>query len=764
MPTTNKFAPKLLGIHIFLFTTFILAVCSFYSATVYSGEDGTESSANCYDASDNDSDGWVDFQDLDCLYSPSAIDLRSASDSGVRDGITNIATPIFDVVCSDNMQVNLYSSSVLIGGIGICSGGSVAINVYDGVLSDGTYSITARQFGVAENITVESSDSPVYTLTIDTVASEYSSARPLEDVAINNVTNSSDISYSIQENVNSGSLVITRVSGAVDNNVHICYFKGTALEAGVHTLNLSDTVNGCTSDVSSLVDGAVYDFLFNTLYDLAGNGGQSVTHHNITYDISAPVTSGAPDLSPSSDSGSSSTDNITTESVLTFTGACVDGDEINLYSDGSITGNPVTCASSAFSITSGGLTEGIHSITFKETDLAGNVSTASSALTITIDTTAPSTSGAPDMTSGTDAGSSDSDNITSNTTPIFTGICADGNTVQIFDNGSSSGSSSVCTASAFSLAPGTLASGVHLITFKETDPAGNVSASSSALSVTVDTSAPVVSDTPIEDGTDTTPSYMFNTDEVGEITYGGSCSSLTTVATLGSNTVIFEELAVGTYTDCTIMITDAASNESNVLNLAGFTISEVADEPAPEAVVAPVHRVISGSSPSRPINTTMLLVPNAPKILTCKQGDLYNSSNGLLCADTTELPIGCFENYLFSTLTGKPCLPSTVDTKNIFEPTLTPSAPAVINVPKKFKFTKDLVPYTLFSDDAKELQIFLNSHGFFVASSGAGSPGNENRYFGPATQKALARFQASAGIVPSVGYFGPKTRSYINNL
>ncbi len=63
--------------------------------------------------------------------------------------------------------------------------------------------------------------------------------------------------------------------------------------------------------------------------------------------------------------------------------------------------------------------------------------------------------------------------------------------------------------------------------------------------------------------------------------------------------------------------------------------------------------------------------------------------------------------------------------------------------------------------DVKNLQAFLNTSGFKVAESGAGSPGYETQTFGPATQAALARFQAANGIVPATGYFGPITQTFI---
>lgn len=62
------------------------------------------------------------------------------------------------------------------------------------------------------------------------------------------------------------------------------------------------------------------------------------------------------------------------------------------------------------------------------------------------------------------------------------------------------------------------------------------------------------------------------------------------------------------------------------------------------------------------------------------------------------------------------------------------------------------------------LQRFLNANGFRIAQSGAGSPGNETAYFGPATRAALAKFQAANGISPASGYFGAITRNAINRM
>ena len=90
------------------------------------------------------------------------------------------------------------------------------------------------------------------------------------------------------------------------------------------------------------------------------------------------------------------------------------------------------------------------------------------------------------------------------------------------------------------------------------------------------------------------------------------------------------------------------------------------------------------------------------------------------------------------------------------------SAPA-LNTPtdnvRSYKFTRSLTLGSIGSD-VKALQVFLNTQGFILASTGAGSPGNETTYFGPATKAALMKFQKDHGITPT-GFFGPITRTAI---
>jgi uncharacterized repeat protein (TIGR02059 family)/uncharacterized delta-60 repeat protein len=64
-------------------------------------------------------------------------------------------------------------------------------------------------------------------------------------------------------------------------------------------------------------------------------------------------------------------------------------------------------------------------------------------------------------------------------------------------------------------------------------------------------------------------------------------------------------------------------------------------------------------------------------------------------------------------------------------------------------------------EDVRNLQRFLNQNGFSVSASGAGSPGRETNLFGPATRRALIRYQQANNIRPAIGFFGPVTRAMI---
>jgi hypothetical protein len=81
--------------------------------------------------------------------------------------------------------------------------------------------------------------------------------------------------------------------------------------------------------------------------------------------------------------------------------------------------------------------------------------------------------------------------------------------------------------------------------------------------------------------------------------------------------------------------------------------------------------------------------------------------------------------------------------------------------PTGLVFAKNLQLYDR-SEDIRALQKFFNTHGFVIAQSGPGSPGNETSIFGKGTFKTLIKFQ-KANNLPATGYLGPLTRALINS-
>jgi hypothetical protein len=102
----------------------------------------------------------------------------------------------------------------------------------------------------------------------------------------------------------------------------------------------------------------------------------------------------------------------------------------------------------------------------------------------------------------------------------------------------------------------------------------------------------------------------------------------------------------------------------------------------------------------------------------------------------------------------------------------TPQAPTVNPISNtSIKFQKNL-GLGQKDADVRSLQVFLNNAGFAVAIAGSGSAGYETDFFGPLTFKALVKFQeayqqeilAPYGLTKGTGFFGEKTRAFINSM
>ncbi|MCX6747831.1 MAG: Ig-like domain-containing protein, partial [Candidatus Nomurabacteria bacterium] len=178
----------------------------------------------------------------------------------------------------------------------------------------------------------------------------------------------------------------------------------------------------------------------------------------------------------------------------------------------------------------------------------------------------PTPTNPPDMTSATDTGVSNNDNITSDNTPDFQMICVSGNTVTLYIDNVAISPTALCVGNTAIITPAVaLSNDAHNVTYTEKN-GGVESGKSPVLAISIQTNTSLITVleiAPIGVTGDITPNYIFSTDKAGTITYGGDCSSPTTVATLGFNTVTFNMLPVGVHSNCTIKITDSLGNVSN---------------------------------------------------------------------------------------------------------------------------------------------------------------------------------------------------------
>jgi len=111
-----------------------------------------------------------------------------------------------------------------------------------------------------------------------------------------------------------------------------------------------------------------------------------------------------------------------------------------------------------------------------------------------------------DLVAASDTGSSDTDDLTRDDTPTFSGIAEAGAKVELFLDGTAAGTATADGTGAWSITTGVLGQDTYTVTARATDAAGNVSALSTGFDVTIDTATAVptmtlaVDTPPIGDG------------------------------------------------------------------------------------------------------------------------------------------------------------------------------------------------------------------------------------------------------------------------
>jgi len=429
----------------------------------------------------------------------------------------------------------------------------------------------------------------------------------------------------------------------------------TGVDVSDFSLTGSGTATGSIASISG--SGASYTITVNNIsgdgtlrLDLNGSGtgiqsGSSVAiasgytgGESYTLDHTPPAAPSTPAMTSATDSGSSSSDAITSHTTPNFNGTADANASVTLYEGSTVLGTTTANGSGNWTITSSALSAGTHLITAKQTDAAGNVSLASSALTVRIDTSAaaPAT---PTLASASDSGTL-GDHITNVTTPIVTGTAEANASVTLYDSDGSTvlGTTSADGSGVWSIQSSTLSSGSHTLTVKQTDVAGNTSAASSGMALTIDISAPAAPGTPVLDSASDTDTLGDNHTYISTPVLTGTGEANATIKLYDSNgstllgtatvdgtghwSITSNTLTIGQHT-LTVQQSDAAGNVSPVSAALVLTI-----EAAPVPSTPPVP-IIDGV----PVTTQPITLPgggsgNQIVIPVVPSGRVDSSGNG----------------------------------------------------------------------------------------------------------------------------------------
>ncbi|MDY0137063.1 MAG: DUF4347 domain-containing protein, partial [Thiomicrospira sp.] len=144
-----------------------------------------------------------------------------------------------------------------------------------------------------------------------------------------------------------------------------------------------------------------------------------------------------------------------------------------------------------------------------------------------VDTTPPAAPSTPDLQAASDSGASNTDNITNDTTPTVSGTAEANSAVTLYatDGTSVLGTGTADGSGAWSITSSALNEGSHTLTAKAADAAGNVSAASGGLTITVDTTAAIQSASTSSNLAQTTATVSSTSNEVGTMYYVVTTSS-----------------------------------------------------------------------------------------------------------------------------------------------------------------------------------------------------------------------------------------------
>ncbi|NME70930.1 Ig-like domain-containing protein [Flammeovirga aprica] len=449
------------------------------------------------------------------------------------------------------------------------------------------------------------------TYTIDTSAGLES------DVTTFSMSSASDLGELNNDGVTSLNNILFTINSTATNIIY--------LKSGLTTIGTTIATGSADLLVTSTLSDGDHQIY---AYGVDTNGDLTFTSEpvSVTIDTSTPATPNTLDLLATSDTGDDDEDEITNDNTPEINVASLTveaGNELVFESDIDGEVGRFNYSATPADFTLNALTNGTHSITCMVIDSAGNEGASSSALSITIDTSAPSD---PVLTfkSTSDSGRDDSDGKTTDDTPVLNVVGEAGTTIELFVGMSSEGTFSNGSGDTDVTATTLTSNAVYTYSATVTDVAGNVSNPSNDVDVdykvvSISTLTTPTLDAGSDSGTtgdnktnDETPTYSFTSlddsddkelivsssldGEVARVTVSGTTASVT-LSTLseGTHTLTYNvvdvygnvgatanvsleiDITPPTLTSVTI-VSDNSDNTAMVSNGDESTLTFVSDE------------------------------------------------------------------------------------------------------------------------------------------------------------------------------------------
>jgi VCBS repeat-containing protein len=389
---------------------------------------------------------------------------------------TDDTQPLLQGSAPADAVITIYDGATLLGTATLDGSGGWSFTPVT-PLTDGPHSLTVHATDAAGNTTISSP----FVLTVDTVAPATPDIPTITvnpggtEIPLNPGETTRDTTPTLSGTGNPGDTVTIYNGGVKLDDV------------------LVDGTGNWTWTPATPLPNGTYDITL-TVTNMDGTGNESAPSQpvTITIDTDAPATPAAPVItdSVSQITGPVPDGGTTNDPRPVLSGTGTANDVINITD--TVNGTPTVVGT--VTVDSNGnwswrpdsnIGEGSHVYTATATDEAGNVSDPSPAITITVDTVAPDTpvfdavGGQPNGGFITDA------------TPTVGGTGVNGETVIVYNNGVEVGRVDVVNGE-WSLVLPQQTDGLLNITVAAVDAAGNVSALSPVVSVTLDTVAPEI--------------------------------------------------------------------------------------------------------------------------------------------------------------------------------------------------------------------------------------------------------------------------------